>query len=317
MKIPIVLLSVVCILLNCCSSNDDQPNCVQKLWFRDVDGDGFGDPANTQVSCEQPEGFVGVMAAKDVPTDTINQNPEITSGVQEIFLIQETSANYGFVLYTPSEYTKDTSETFPLLIYLHGGGGRGLGNSKSSFDRVIFDITPPGLIANNKWAPPAPMVVASPQSPSLWDPDALHQFIGYLIETMNIDTSRIYMTGLSMGARGTFDYITAYGDRAYTAAAVPIAGWSLTNNGVPFKNIPLWAFHGSADNIINVSGSINMVNAINSSNPATKAKLTIFPGVNHASWVKVYNNSGTGTGDPNYDPYNTNIYDWMLQFKKE
>ena len=304
--------------MSCSADFDDsQQSCIQRTWFRDVDGNGLGDPLNTMVSCTQPEGFVALREPEEAQPAVVDQNFTVTPGKQEIFVLRETKANYGFALYTPIEYSNKEDQKLPLLVYLHGGGGRGPGNTITSFNRVIFGITPPSLIEQGAWNPPAPMVVVSPQSPGIWNAKELHNFISYLIQNMNIDASRIYMTGLSMGGRGTFDYVSQYGDQAYTAAVVPIAGWSLINEGAPFKTVPLWAFHGDADNVINVSGSKNMVNAINSSNPKVKAKLTIFPRVNHFSWKKVYNNSGIGTEHSNYDVYDITIYDWMLQFTKD
>lgn len=91
----------------------------------------------------------------------------------------------------------------------------------------------------------------------------------------------------------------------------------MINEGKPLKNISLWAFHGDADDVINVSGSVNMVNAINDNNPNIRAKLTIFPGVNHFSWQKVYDNFGLETGTSNSNPFDMSIYEWMLQFNKE
>ncbi len=319
MKIRNLLLFTIIffVTFSCSSESSTAETCVQKQWFRDVDGDGFGDPLNTITSCLQPEGFVAIREPEEAQPAVVDQNFNVTPGEQKVFLLNETKANYGFALYTPTEYNDDKEQKLPLLIYLHGGGGRGPGNSLNSFDRVIFGVTPPSLIQQGVWNPPAPMVVVSPQSSGIWNAERLHNFIAFLIKNMNIDASRIYMTGLSMGGRGTFDYVTQYGAQAYTAAVVPIAGWSLVNEGAPFKTVPLWAFHGDADDVINVNGSKNMVNAINNSNPEVRAKLTIFPGVNHFSWQKVYDSSGIGTEHSNYDVYNTTIYDWMLQFTKD
>ncbi len=236
-------------------------------------------------------------------------------GKQEIFFLKETKSGYGFYFYAPSTYNTSDKKGFPLLIHLHGGGARGEGTSEPSMNRIIYD-GPPSLIKNNTWNPPTPMIVASPQSPHLWDPKRLHSFIDYLITNLNIDTSRIYMTGFSMGGRGIFDYVTEYGDQAHTAAVVPIAGWSEINNGKPFKNIALWAFHGDSDNIVNISGSKNMVNAINKNAPKLKAKLTVLPRVNHFSWPKVYDSSGIGSADPAYDDFDITIYKWMLKHSK-
>ena len=316
MKIIHLILLMSFLVSNCSRGNNSEDNCFKQTWYRDIDGNGIGDVNDSIASCEQPEGYTAISDMQNVDPSANTEALNVTPGNQQIFLLHETKANYGFALYTPVEYDSNTTNQFPLLIYLHGGGGRGSGNTEASFNKVIFGITPPNLIKEKRWNTPEPMIVASPQSPGLWQPQQLHDFIAYLIDHLNVNPSRIYMTGLSMGGRGTFDYITQFGDDAYIAAAVPIAGWSLTNKGKPFKNIPLWAFHGDADDVININGSINMVNVINNNNPKTRAKLTVFPGVNHFSWQQVYNNSGIGTEDKNYDSYTMSIYKWMLQYEK-
>ena len=39
--------------------DDVDPGVVLGTWFRDLDGDGYGDPADSTEACEAPEGFVG------------------------------------------------------------------------------------------------------------------------------------------------------------------------------------------------------------------------------------------------------------------
>lgn len=315
----IYLLLASILLFFCCSAEreDNQVNCTKKTWFRDADQDGLGDSSDTKVSCDKPDGYVAIKKPNVSKTFIIDTSFNFIPGEQALYFLNETKAEYGFALYTPVDYSDDEDNKIPLLVYLHGGGGRGSGSSKSEFNRVIFGITPPSLIAQGNWDVSEPMVVVSPQSSSIWNAEKLHNFIGYLIKNMNVDSSRIYITGLSMGARGVYDYISQYGNQSYVAAAVPIAGWSTINDGRPFKNVPLWAFHGNADNVINVSGSVDMVTAINNSSPSTTAKLTIFAGVNHFSWRRVYDNSGIGTGTNTSDAFDISIYDWMLQFSKK
>jgi hypothetical protein len=56
-----------------------------------------------------------------------------------------------------------------------------------------------------------------------------------------------------------------------------------------------------------MSGSVNMVNAINACAPPPPvlAQLTIYPGVGHDSWTRTYD--GTAGHD---------IYAWMLQYHR-
>jgi len=241
--------------------------------------------------------------------------PLDTGGDHNGFALGTTNAYFGYYVYTPSSYGTKGAK-FPLLLFLHGAGEQG--NSKN--DAGILDILlrngPPMLIKNKVWKPKYPMIVVSPQAhDGGWNAIKVHQFIKYLIDNYQINTQRIYITGLSMGGYGTYNYLTTIGDTCYAAAAVPICGGGNSGKVGGMKHIPLWAFHGDADGTVNVSNSINMVNAINAAKPPIKAKLTIFPGVGHNSWTKTYDGTGMGTESAEYDKFNMNIYDWMFQYQ--
>ena len=223
-----------------------------------------------------------------------------------------TDAFYGYYAYTPSSKVPK----YPLLLFLHGAGEKG----NSSDDNTILDIVlrngPPMLIEKNQWQPKYPMIVVSPQChETSWNGIKIHEFINFLIENYDVNTKRIYITGLSMGGFGTFNYLTTTADSCYAAAALPICGGGNSNKVEGMKHIPVWAFHGDADGTVPPSGSIKMVNAINASNPPVKAKLTMYPGVGHNSWSMTYDNSGMGTESHDYEAFNMNIYDWMFQYE--
>jgi hypothetical protein len=52
--------------------------------------------------------------------------------------------------------------------------------------------------------------------------------------------------------------------------------------------------------------------------PNPKAKVTIYKGVGHDSWSRTYDLSGLNSSvvDANYDPFNENIYDWLLKYSR-
>ncbi|GAA3602923.1 dienelactone hydrolase family protein [Flavivirga amylovorans] len=256
--------------------------------------------------------------------DTIpeeNQNdleslPKDLGGAHKAYTLDNTNAKFGHYIYTPSDYNSDSFE-YPLLIFLHGSGERGNSETNPDILNKVLVNGPPKLIAKNEWSPKYPMLVASPQLPSgNWNPEDIHDFIAYLIANYKVNTKRIYLTGLSLGGFGSFNYISRYGSEAYTAAIVPIAGGGSKNSGDKFTTIPVWAFHGDNDNVVSHNKSIDMVNAINTANPNTPAKLTIYPGVKHNSWARTYNGSGMGDESNTYDAFNTTIYDWMFMFEK-
>lgn len=85
---------------------------------------------------------------------------------------------------------------------------------------------------------------------------AVLELIDHIIETYHIDKQRVYLTGLSMGGFGTWEYL---GRRPELwAAAAPMAGFSDPAIIPNIQNIPIWIFHGNIDKWNPVQGSRNM-----------------------------------------------------------
>ncbi|WP_372752172.1 dienelactone hydrolase family protein [Mariniflexile sp.] len=253
--------------------------------------------------------------------DSPNQNdleslPIDIGGIQTENSLGSTNAIFGHYIYTPSEYN-NSSDEYPLLVFLHGSGQ--IGNSQTNPDalKVLLWTGPPNMIAQKKWAPKYPMIVASPQLTSgSWNADDVHSFISYLISNYKINTNRIYLTGYSLGGFGCFNYISKYGSESYAKAIVPIAGGGSISSADKYTDVAVWAFHGDSDTSVSKNYSIDMVNAINASNPNTSAKVTIYPGVGHNSDTRTFDGTGMGTESNDYDAFNMSIYDWMfLQVK--
>src|SRR5262249_19709221 len=76
----------------------------------------------------------------------------------------------------------------------------------------------------------------------------------------NIDPSRLYLTGLSMGGYGAWDLSLRH-PRLY-AAIVPMSGAGDPTLATTLVSTPAWAFHGAKDGVVPVSGSRDMVQAI-------------------------------------------------------
>lgn len=211
-------------------------------------------------------------------------------------------AAVGFFAYLPEDHYLHPGDHFPLLIFLHGSGEKG--NGTTELARVLVH-GPPKLIRNGR---DFPFIVVSPQLPGNqggWPTGLVDELVTKAIADYHVDTTRIYVTGLSLGGYGTWAYAVAKPGRV--AAAVPIAGGGSTGQACTMKNVPAWAFHGDADGTVNVSGSVNMVNAINACSPPppVTAQLTIYPGVGHDSWTRTYD------GSAGHD-----IYAWMLQYHR-
>jgi len=216
-----------------------------------------------------------------------------------------TSAKQGYYEYLPPNY--NAWGEFPLLVFLHGLGENGNGSS-SQLDRVLKH-GPPMLIKKSKWSGSRPFVVLAPQemSGSCPSADTVNAFIEFALENYNIDPDRVFLTGLSCGAYGVWNYLGKY-KNIDVAAAVPIAGngsGAYASAGCDLGKVPLWAFHGDADSTVNVTGTTKPVSSLQGCKPRPDVGATIYPGVGHDSWTRTYD------GAAGHD-----IYAWMLDHTK-
>ena len=197
-------------------------------------------------------------------------------------------------LYLPNNYY-DTSDDYPLVLFLHGAGERG-----DSLDMVETHGIPK-LIKNGK---DFPFITLAPQCPRFqyWpepvNVKALIQLVEKIITQFRIDHNRVYSTGLSMGGFGTLAIAKERPD--LFAGIIPVCGGVDTTNIKNLKTMPIWLFHGAEDEVVPVRNSKIVYQTLKKINP--KIYLTIYPDINHNSW------------DMTYD--NTDIYDWLLKNRK-
>lgn len=199
-----------------------------------------------------------------------------------------------YLLYQPEGYNANGSIQWPLLVFLHGSGERG-----SDLERVKMH-GPPMLIAMGE---KFPFVVLSPQCPAGtdWDAETLHSLIQQIVSTYKIDERRVYVTGLSMGGRGTWDLAFAYPD--YYAAIAPVCGpvdRNYEERAAELKGMPVWVFHGAMDDVVPIAPAAILVNELHKA--GNQAKFTIYPDANHNSWTETYSNP--------------KLYEWLLQQKR-
>ena len=102
----------------------------------------------------------------------------------------------------------------------------------------------------------------------------------------SIDKKRIYIMGLSMGGWGTWDAIQRRPN--FFAAAVPICGGGDISYVKDIAFMPIWAWHGKDDSVINIERSREMVTALNEMSNQTKFTEVEYRG--HDSWIDVWNN---------------------------
>jgi predicted peptidase len=193
-------------------------------------------------------------------------------------------------LHFPSFYT-DVGDSYPLMIFLHGAVARGKTSEEYINNNPLFDM----LILNKKISKEFPCIIAAPQCPNgndnAWSKPDIMQILIELVNTLavnlNVDTNRIYVTGVSMGGFGTFDLLSEKPD--LFAAGMPICGGSFygTQIAEKIKNIPIWAFHAADDYVVPVKHSREIVMAIE--NVSGKAiRYTEYKTGGHFIWNGIY-----------------------------
>ena len=205
-----------------------------------------------------------------------------------------TIENLKYYLYYPPGYEAESSEKFPLLLFLHGGGDSGdsIGRVKSS--------GPPKLIADGK---DFPFLILAPQNPhkkEWWNTKAVVQLLDTVVANNNVDTKRIYLTGLSRGGGAAWQLAVQYPEKFAAMAVVcgmtpvPYAAWI-------DKKMPIWVFHGEEDKSIPFSESVQMVARLKEM--GYDVKFTRYKGVGHNSWTRAYNTP--------------ELYDWFIEQKRK
>jgi len=209
--------------------------------------------------------------------------------------------------------TIEENVKLPLIVHLHGAGERGSDNEKQlvhfygkhkALGTVDADKQP--YIAFAPQCPEGQQWVDVPWSKGSYKQGEISKALDLALKAMdavikehNIDTSRVYITGLSMGGYGTWDAIQRRPD--FFAAAVPICGAGDPGQAKAIAKLPIWVWHGDADSAVPVQGSRDMVAAIRAF--GGEAKYDELQGVGHNSWAPAYANK--------------EMWEWMFKQKRE
>lgn len=193
----------------------------------------------------------------------------------------------------------DTSRSYPLVVFLHGSGERGDDNN-AQLKWGVLNFATDRMMAEH------PAIILAPQCPAreTWahftgfgGAGALHLapapttpmrlvigLVRQLVDKGTADSTRLYITGLSMGGLGTYDAIERYPH--LFAAAIPVAGGGDPSRAAPIAQLPLWDFHGAEDPAVDPRYSREMISALLAA--GGHPGYTVYPGVGHFSWLAAY-----------------------------
>lgn len=195
-----------------------------------------------------------------------------------------------YLLIFPAKYTQ-TSERWPMILFLHGSSLRGQNLN-------LVKEYGPTWVAEQRTD--FPCVVLAPQCPQ--DEDWLDktELLAALLEDVfrkyRIDQDKVYLTGVSLGGRGTWQLAEQHPQ--YFAAIAPLATAKLAIPATWNQSMiamPIWAFHGEKDNIAPLEKDEALIRTLRKQGGSPR--FTVLPGQGHAI-AGVYKNQ--------------EIYDWFL-----
>ncbi len=202
-------------------------------------------------------------------------------------------------LLKPKNY--NPSEQYPVLLFLHGAGERGNDNSsqlthggalflkKEARDNYPSWVIFPQCSKNDRWPSffsdswnETLVKISSNPNKSL---KLVIKLMDEFIEKKQVDKTRVYVSGLSMGGMGTFEILCRRPNMF--AAATPICGNGVAQMAKLYsQKTPVWIFHGSDDSVVSPIHSLRMATAIIESGGSPK--MTLYEGVDHGSWYNVF-----------------------------
>lgn len=212
----------------------------------------------------------------------------------------------GYMYYLPENY--DSQKKYPLLVFFHGMGDRGE-------DLEILAKASPFMYIREQEG--LPMIIAAPllrETRDRYFPlKYMEDFVAMMVSEYNVDESRIYITGLSIGGEAAWRFSLNNPDTlaALAVLCAPLHRDSRFGSGqtgfptvdMPFsvlKGMPVRIIHGTDDAIVPPGGAEENFTDMQ----AAGADVTLhqLSGHDHDVWTTTYS-------DPEF-------YAWLLKQKR-
>jgi predicted peptidase len=215
-----------------------------------------------------------------------------------------TSANgekLNYNIMYPEGFDKNSKEKYPLFLFFHGAGERGSDNKaqlvhgsklfQDSLSKYPAIYILPQCPRDDYWVKmksegsgqARQMKIVTDQGPNPAMKLVL-ELIDLTLSESYIDESRFYVAGLSMGGMATMELGWRIPEKI--AAAIAICGVGPVEKASDMKEVPFWFVHGVEDGVVPSRYSVAMVQAMQLH--GGKARITLYPDVNHNSWDNVF-----------------------------
>ena len=201
-----------------------------------------------------------------------------------------------------SEKTDTMTEALPLVLFLHGAGERGNDNymqlkhcikyflEDTITSRYPFLLMVPQCPDGKRWVNTdwslSEHTMDSVPTVELF---GVMTVLDGLVDVGAVDSTRVYICGISMGGYGTWDALQRWPEKF--AAAIAICGGGDPAYALAMKNIPIYIFHGMLDRAVMPSRSIQMYNALKEVGNE-EAILVTYPELGHLCWDAAFSTPG-------------------------
>lgn len=181
---------------------------------------------------------------------------------------------YTYSVKVPGGY--NASIQYPVFLYLHG----------EHLDSVFFN----NFLTNNFYMPEDNkyIIVRPSKLESDWDPKKALDILEDVKSHLSVDDDRVYLTGLSMGGRGTFIVAASLPD--YFAAIMPLSPhhgpYSYLHLAEAVAHLPIWMSHGTADNTSSYDMAAQMAEDLTELGAEIEFQTVVDGG--HGGWYSIY-----------------------------
>ncbi|WNM25164.1 alpha/beta hydrolase-fold protein [Demequina capsici] len=151
----------------------------------------------------------------------------------------------------------EPGETYPLVVTLHGFNESGSNNfSQLAGTQISVAFADPQRQAQDPAYVLSPQADPSDPAKGAWWDAPMQEAVVELVEEFitahpDIDTSRVYLTGLSMGSYGSWGILTEHAD--LFAGAVLVCGGGVADEAITaaaVSDLPIWAVHSEDDAVV-------------------------------------------------------------------
>ncbi len=227
----------------------------------------------------------------------------------------------GYWEYLPADYAT-SNKTYPLLLFFHGKAERGNGSQTDL--QLVLTYGPPKVINDGAFPKSITVdgqsysfIVISPQlqNTAIETAQDYNILLNYIRHHYRIDDSRIYLTGLSLGAGRILYSASSSMSNANAVAGLVAAStdWSddtLAATNIAASNLPVWLATNTQDPTIPYTYTLWWNNFLKAYSPPMNPQplLDTFGVYGHDSWTQLF--------DPNFRPRGVNVYEWLLQYTR-